>query len=117
MMLTFLKSTIFSKSWWSKYYWIVVSFLVGIIILMISGSGGSPLGRIFKRLNKIEKKSRDKIRDIESESEKLADDIQEKSEIEKEKVRKETKEAVAKIKKELDTKSKSIAGDSNAIND
>ena len=94
-----------------------MSFLAGVILLLISGSGGSPLGRIFKRVNKIEKKGKEKIRDIESESKKLDREIDKKSEIDKEKIRKETKEAIVKIRKELDTKSKSIAGDSNAIND
>jgi Sec-independent protein translocase protein TatA len=116
-MLNFIRRTIFSKSWWDKYYWIPTTFLVGILLWILSGGKESPLGNIFKRINKIEKDNKSNIEDIKSDSDTKDKEIQDKAKADKEKIQEETKETLAEIRKELDNESKAIAGDSGAIND
>ena len=57
----FLKSTLFSKKWWDKYYWIPVAFLVGLILWILSGGKKNPTEKVVKRLHDIKKSERKNI--------------------------------------------------------
>lgn len=115
-MMSFFVRTIFSKTWWSKYYWIPTTFLLGVVFWLLSGGRKSPLASIFSRINEIEKETKDNISDIESDLETKNDQIDSELIKEKDRIRKETADALVEIRKELNTKSKAMADDTDAIN-
>ena len=99
----FLKSTLFSKEWWDKYYWIPVAFLVGLILWILSGGRKNPTEKVVKRLNDIKKSER---KNIESEAKEQKEDIQQEAD-------RKVKDARDKLKKE----NKKLEDDSEAVND
>ena len=107
----FLKSTLFSKEWWDKYYWIPVAFLVGLILWILSGGRKNPTEKVVKRLNdikksKIKKEATDKESKVESEAKEQKEHIQKEAD-------RKVKDARDKLKKE----NKKLEDDSEAVND
>ena len=78
----FLKSTLFSKEWWDKYYWIPVAFLVGLILWILSGGRKNPTAKVESEAKEqkehIQKEADRKVKDardkLKKENKKLEDD-------------------------------------------
>ncbi len=112
----FLKSTLFSKEWWDKYYWIPVAFLVGLILWILTGGKKSPTEKVIGRLNDIKKSEREKIAKITKESNKKNSKFEDEAKKQKEHIQKETDRKVKDAEDNIKEENKALEDDSDAVN-
>ena len=113
----FLKSTLFSKEWWDKYYWIPVAFLVGLILWILSGGKKSPTEKVVKRLNDIKKSERKNIAKIKKEATDKESEVESEAKEQKEDIQKEADRKVKDARDKLKKENKKLEDDSEAVND
>jgi len=113
----FLKSTLFSKEWWDKYYWIPVAFLVGLILWILSGGKKNPTEKVVKRLNDIKKSERKNIAKIKKEATDKESKAESEAKDQKEHIQKEADRKVKDARDKLKRENKKLEDDSKAVND
>ena len=113
----FLKSTLFSKEWWDKYYWIPVAFLVGLILWILSGGRKNPTEKVVKRLNDIKKSERKNIAKIKKEATDKESKVESEAKEQKEHIQKEADRKVKDARDKLKKENKKLEDDSEAVND
>ena len=113
----FLKSTLFSKEWWDKYYWIPVAFLVGLILWILSGGMKNPTEKVVKRLNDIKKSERKNIAKIKKEATDKESEVESEAKEQKEDIQKEADRKVKDARDKLKKENKKLEDDSEAVND
>ena len=113
----FLKSTLFSKEWWDKYYWIPVAFLVGLILWILSGGRKNPTEKVVKRLNDIKKSERKNIAKIKKEATDKESKVESEAKEQKEDIQKEADRKVKDARDKLKKENKKLEDDSEAVND
>tara|TARA_A100001515_G_scaffold144937_1_gene150844 strand:- start:1892 stop:2302 length:411 start_codon:yes stop_codon:yes gene_type:complete len=113
----FLKSTLFSKEWWDKYYWIPVAFLVGLILWILSGGRKNPTEKVVKRLNDIKKSERKNIAKIKKEATDKESEVESEAKEQKEDIQKEADRKVKDARDKLKKENKKLEDDSEAVND
>ena len=112
----FLRSTLLSKKWWDKYYWIPVAFLVGLILWILSGGKRSPSEKIVKRLNEIKKEERENIAKIKQNATKENTKLESEARKEKKLIEKEKANKIADAKEKIKNENKALKDDSEAVN-
>ena len=113
----FLKSTLFSKKWWDKYYWIPVAFLVGWILWILSGGKKNPTEKVVKRLHDIKKSERKNIAKIKKEATDKESKAESEAKDQKEHIQKEADRKVKDARDKLKKENKKLEDDSEAVND
>mgnify|MGYP003638989507 FL=1 len=113
----FLRSTLLSKKWWDKYYWMPVAFLVGLITWILSGGTKSPSKKIIDKINGIKKSEREKIAKITKESKKRNSKDESEAEEQKERIQKETARKLEDARDKIEKENKKLESDSDTVND
>tara|TARA_R100001163_G_C5023612_1_gene165772 strand:- start:617 stop:1027 length:411 start_codon:yes stop_codon:yes gene_type:complete len=113
----FLKSTLFSKKWWDKYYWIPVAFLVGLILWILSGGKTKPPAEVFRKMRDRDNQEAESIAKHEKEAEEKDAEIEEEAKKKEEEIKEEAAQKISDAAKDIEEENKKIKNDSKAVND